>query len=312
MKSFLCESGRNQRRPALRSIGRGFSPLVTTKRFVTFSLMTAIATGSLAMGCSRAPESSDSSPTATGGAKISWAVENRTGQIILPLDSYLPTYRQSHEIDYAWQLLDRDCLARIGVTFPLVDRRSENPPVSRRYGVWAPSEVYRYAYSVPPDPPGARRQEELNRRAVPRREQEQLARCRRERPEYRQLSLSNLESQLVGRDVYHATIRGERGVALLQEWRTCLRRQGVDPLPGDEHVFQPLGDVATVTPRSISAAEVDVACKSEVALVERMAALEAEAQTAVIADKRAALDQQRAAVTRAVEVARQVVRSPGG
>jgi hypothetical protein len=237
---------------------------------VAFSALTACGT---ARPATVAPlTGADGQPVPVGAV-----VDERTGQIVLPLDALLPSPSQQHVIDYAADLVRARCLRAAGQLQPVVDRRDDPPTVSRRYGVWAASHVETYGYAPPPKPPGARRQEQLRHLPITPARKSVIQACRQDAA-LRRLALDNVGSQASALDIYDATLASPEGAAALRDWRVCLREQGVTDRPDPDNPFMPAGATLDPTPANIAIAKVDVACKMRTDLVRRLADLEARRQ----------------------------------
>ena len=248
---------------------------------------------------------SDGRPVPAGAV-----VDERTGQIVLPLDALLPSPSQQHVIDYAADLVRARCLRAAGQSQPVIDRRDEPPAVSRRYGIWVASRAETYGYAPPPKPPGARRQEQLRHAPLTPAFKRALEACRRDAA-LRRLALDNVGSQASALDIFDATLASPEGAAVLREWRACLREHGITDRADAGSPFIPAGTTLEPTPANIAIAKVDVACKVRTDLVRRLANLEARRQWEVVQQQPDAARRQVAALQAVLRNAAAVIDTEG-
>lgn len=218
-------------------------------------------------------------------------VDTRTGQIVLPLDRLMATEQQRYVVEHAVDLLLADCMREAGFTFVVVDRRSVVPPPSRRYGVWAASAVTTDGYIVPSADPATRRREQLNATPLPAAAQRRFDECVR-RPDVRAFAAHDMGVQLSVSDTYNAVLDSPEGSAVLQEWRACLRSHGVSDRPSVYGPFHPEGATLTRSEADRRIATIDVRCKVETDLVQRLADLEATRQWEMVQRDPAAAQRQ--------------------
>jgi hypothetical protein len=259
------------------------------------ALLTALTTLS---GCAAtAPRNLDADTGhATSTASSTVGIDRVTGQISLPLDQYGPSFMDWNLIDYADQLLMKSCLKERGFDWETVDRTSEKPPSSRRYGVWTESVARDFGYGLPPATPGQLGERALDSVELAPDITAALAQCRAD-PKFAGKLGTVPNFQVAGESSYVSAINSKAGQAAIQDWRTCLLSDGVSTSVKTDELWLPIGaDVSSFTAESRRVALLDVKCKDSVKLVERIAGLEAQSQELTIAANRDAFDRAEASL----------------
>jgi hypothetical protein len=263
----------------------------------------------LVAGCSAAAGSS----TQVVGERAVAVIDEKSGTIELPLDKYGITPREHRTVDYALDLLWRDCMRAKGLDFRVHDTRGIVEKPSRRYGIWRMDDAVRYGYQLPPDDPIVKQLQADNGLSFSPEYQSQLTTCQLT-PAAKALWPSengaNGQSAKQAFLSYGDVIDSEPGKKVVSDWQSCLRDQGLaQPEDGkwiSDNWFT--ADLET----QIRIASLDVGCKQRVRVMQRLGDLEASAQMAIVKAHEAELASVRSAFLKSVTAAEAVIHSHGG
>jgi hypothetical protein len=275
---------------------------ITNPRTEALALACAGVILSAAVSCS----TEDSVRARIGVAAV---VDRERKRIVLPMDRYSVSYRERRVIELAADLLLRDCMRRNGFDYVVIDRTDEPRPPERRYGVWLADDAAKLGYALPRPPAPTRRVERANRLPLRREEQAAIDHCTGS-PALRSIMLKEpLPGDLAAFRLYGRVLASDNAVAVLNEWRDCLRTAGIATTDDAGELFVPAAvrSPERRTPKNLAIAVHDARCKADVHLVERLAALEAQAQAHLIARHAAGLEAQRRNVVAVVRKARDVI-----
>lgn len=254
---------------------------------------------------------------APGGSKLAIparaVVDGASGVIRMPLDEFSLSPSDLAVVITANDLAMSRCMERAGQGryFPFVDRRNPPVEVDRRYGVWVRDVVAKYGYGVPPASERSRRLLELNRMTFPPEAERAYQACI---PEVKGLGLAfatppDDTSAPLGQQ---SAVDSKEAVAIEDQWRACLVQRGV-AVPPDRRRSRwlPAGVVQMPLVQQITVGLVDVECKAQVGLVQRLADLEAAEQVRYIQAHESALLAQRQDAATVLATARRYL-SDGG
>lgn len=238
-------------------------------------------------------------------------LDRDTGTITLPLDAYAMSRDEAILIEMANDQLMDDCLQHYGLRNPLlrVDRRQAVRYADRRYGVWTDAEV-RYGYELPPNPLGDTISGLLSQQS--QQWSDVQAKCYTESDPLPLLTLSAagaLDSVIaVGArgaiEAYVYAAGTPEWKQARKDWWDCMSSNGLTPRTG---ATQWGPEIPASQEAALRAANIDVACKREVDLVQRLANLEARYQAAFVSENQAALVAQRNKVEEVLNRAREIV-----
>ncbi len=239
-------------------------------------------------------------------------LDPQSGTITLPLDAFFMSDDERRLIETANDQLMDNCLQRYGFQNPLLglDRRLGVVGFAdRRYGVWS-DEVLRYGYDIPPSPVG----DQITAALIAQSKEwgDAEAKCYTESDPLPILTSGAVDAPdtviaLGARGVTEAYVYAAstpEWKQARQDWWACLSREGLTPRTGPTE-WTP--DIPTDAEAALRVANIDMACKTEVNLVQRLADLEARYQAAFAADNQAALVAQRGKVEEVLEQAGEIV-----
>mgnify|MGYP000465740875 CR=1 FL=1 len=263
--------------------------------------MAALAASVLGAGCDE-HDRGVSTEADRGSDRPAVALKQRTGQIILPLDRFSASHRERGVIEYAGELLIADCMGRAGHGYRVIDRRTERPEPSRRYGPWHRGSILRHGYRAV-DTPLAQRFQANKMAPRPIGEQRALASCSRRA---RRISLPDpLPGDLAAFSTHSSALESQRAKRAIQAWHSCLKDSGIIP-PGSADPWTPRSALHG-SERQIVTALADLRCKSRVRLVTRLAHAEAAIQSRWIAANHETLREQQDRIAAAVSAAELVI-----
>ena len=237
-----------------------------------------------------------------------YRIDESTGQLTLPLDKFSANFAQLQTLDYATQVLDRQCLARVGVDLPLVDLRSEKPGVSRLYGMWLERQINSYGYKLEPESRTvAERLRVGSSVARSPRQVEALQACREQNPAYKELAEIGGNISIPVANAYDRVLKSPQGQAVIMAWRSCLTSNGVAVDPEPRNLWLPTGLPVRDDAEAKRIGLTDVACKRKVKLVETLLSLEADAQERIVNANRPALEAKAANLKRILKRADAII-----
>lgn len=234
-----------------------------------------------------------------GSLEPDWSINEKSGAISLPLDAYGLSYGEGRQLDYVRELALGECLRAAGYQFDPIDRRSEPPPRSRRYGVWSVESAAARGYLPPPKTRGELQQEAASRELASWRGERLIALqgCSATADAFN--VVQPLSSDTAARALHHEVLSSDMGKSVVAEWRRCLTKAGVEM--DEESMWISVRFSIHLTRDHVADAVKDARCKIRTRLVERLAGLEAKLQRNFIADHSPALRDQRSKVEAALE-----------
>jgi hypothetical protein len=215
----------------------------------------------------------------------------------VPLDDYQLSRLDLQTIEYAEDLLTRDCMRELGmdwIMLPPPSSQDPDPLNRRRYGLIEPEVATRFGYHLPPSPPELTARELVwaqrdrlpfaQRRAAYGDDGQGGCRAqarnhlRKDMPDFDQSRLYDFSAE-----AFKASLEEPQVVRVFGNWSACMKAKGFhysDPL-------KPFGDAAWAQSRrpsaqEIVAAETDVSCKQQTDLVLVWSGVEERIQLDVI------------------------------
>lgn len=263
-------------------------PLLVAVMFLTISVSTAACGADVEGGDQGVPLSS---------VDASADVDPEAGTVVLPVERFLMTRAETHLVDTASQTVFDQCVRDHGyevVSTPVVlDSEGD-----RRYGTWLVQEAELYGFAPPSVgrgagepgtvpvrprdsdghpifPPGDVRNADLD----------VILECH-EAPEVLRFVTHSIEPAFdYGAEIgplMDEALGSSEGKQVFADWEACLEEHGLER-DESESPYSIRGATMDVTEQNIAMALVDVQCKTDVELVQRLADLEAELQAPVVA-----------------------------
>jgi len=219
----------------------------------------------------------------------------------VPLDEYKLSRLDLQTIEYAEDLLTRDCMRDLGMDWKMLPSPSNQDPDPlnrRRYGLIEPEIATRFGYHLPPLSPELTARESVwaQRDRLPPAERraaygddgqggcraEARGQLRKDIPDIDQSRLYDFSAE-----AFRASLQDPGVVKVFGNWSACMKVAGFrysDP-------FEPFGDAAWAKSRrpstqEIVVAEADVRCKQETDLVSVWSGVEERIQLDVIRSHR--------------------------
>lgn len=226
-------------------------------------------------------------------------VDRTTGAIELPLDHYGISFEEERTLEFAAELSLRRCAQQEGVRYRAIDRRAEDPPPSRLYGVWHMPSARQFGYSRIDTRLSARFQQQKMRQWSER-ESRVLESCTIG------IGALTVPRPLLSEQAAFAfggqALKTPEALAALDDWAGCLQKAGL-PRPSSSEPLRP----RNVEGASIAIAIADVRCKRRTDLVERLAMTEAEVQARWMTEHLFELRIQRQSIRSAVATAQSII-----
>ncbi|MEU3985946.1 hypothetical protein AB0F77_38800 [Streptomyces sp. NPDC026672] len=243
-------------------------------------------------------------------------------ELILPFDAYGLSVFQIHTVEYAQDLLIRDCMRAQGLSWNLLPPPAEaaaEPPNRRRYGVLEAEVAARYGYHLPPPAQAMNRREAVwkERRGLPsyvRRAaygEEGGGGC------WKKAQESLLQGAEFDTSRYNAYVSEAFDEALddpevtaaTRKWSACMRARGfeqADPLSvtGDPSWRKS----SRPSPQEIATARADVRCKESTGLISVWRQVDTRIQRKIIRSHEKDFRAFAESKARWLEAARQAVR----
>ncbi|MDG4858158.1 hypothetical protein P8605_08335 [Streptomyces sp. T-3] len=282
------------------------------------ALFLALAATGCAAGAATPPP--EKKPTAP-------AVSKEAAELTLPFDTYRLDSTSRRTIEAAEEVLLRDCMRRRGMRWTLLPRTKgrPDPPNRRRYGVIEADVTRSFGYRPPPEPPAEARHTAL------RDERDKGLPSKVFRAAYGsdglggcwKLAGAELREGIPGSDesrfddldeeAYEASQRDDKVVEAVRTWRGCMRDAGFDY----DHPLKAASDprwrkTDQASPREIETAATDVRCKRRSRLVAVWSAAEGRLQRAAIDRHAGYFRDRKAADSRLLAAAREVLDAPAG
>ncbi|MEV2277465.1 hypothetical protein AB0I72_17960 [Nocardiopsis sp. NPDC049922] len=222
----------------------------------------------------------------------------QTRSLVLPFDDHTLSPFEMQMIDYAEDLVIRDCMRDHGMDWeilPVPEEEGTDPPHRRRYGVIEPEVAERYGYVAPVGSEDDRARAEVweSRETLP---QEEYLRafgdddgggCHGQARERVTDGVPDMDHNLLNSYIatgFDASREAPEVVDAFADWSTCMAARGFDyetPVDtGDDARWADREDEPL--PEEIEVATADVACKDEASVVEIWWSAEAEAQRGLI------------------------------
>jgi hypothetical protein len=215
----------------------------------------------------------------------------------VPFDEYKLSRLDLQTIEYAEDLLTRNCMRELGLDWqllPLPSSQDPDPLNRRRYGLIEPKIATSFGYHLPPSPPELTVRESVwaQRDRLPPAQRRAAygddgqSGCRAEARDHLRKDIPDLDqSRLNGfsAEAFRASLKDPRVVKVFGDWSACMEAKGFhysDPLT-------PFGDAAWAksgrpSAQEIVVAEADVRCKQEIKLVSVWSGVEEKIQLDVI------------------------------
>lgn len=242
-------------------------------------------------------------------------------ELSVPFDRYNFSPADIMILEAAEDLLIRDCMRRRGMEWevlPPAVADDVEPPNRRRYGVVEAEVADLYGFRVPPDRPSVARRfaaREARTRRLPTAAREaaygKTGSCLGEARDHLERGTPQVDEALFNRLITETFERSQQDPAVervFQAWSACMREHGLryaDPLAAvaDERWT---GDGAP-TREEIRAAQVDVRCKAETALISVWSAVEKRIQDGTVRAHAAEFQALRTAKDQQLAAARRVL-----
>lgn len=212
----------------------------------------------------------------------------------VPYDDYALSTLDMQTIEYAEDLLIRDCMGGRGLKWEMLPppaRQDPNPLNRRRYGLIEPELATRYGYHLPPQVPelAARDAVWARRDRLPRAERHAAygadgqGGCTAQARGQLRKDIPNFNDQYRLNDFatvdFDASQKDPEVVGVFDRWRTCMATAGFDYASPFAAFDDPAwGESSRPSKREIAVAEADVRCKQETRLVETWATAEERIQ----------------------------------
>lgn len=246
-----------------------------------------------AVGCAAEPLTADQKNVPEVGAEVR--------ALRVPLDEYKLSRLDLQTIEYAEDLLTRDCMRELGMDWKMLPPPSHQDPDPlnrRRYGLIEPEIATRFGYHLPPLSPELTARESVwaQRDRLPPAERRAAygddgqGGCRAEARDHLRKDIPDLDQSRLydfSAEAFRASLADPEVVQVFGNWSACMKAEGFrysDPL-------EPFGDAAWAKSRRPSAqeivvAEADVRCKQETDLVSVWSGVEERIQLDVIRSHR--------------------------
>jgi len=267
----------------------------------------------------QAPEFADLT-VITGAAKLDPVMES----ITLPVDQYGMTVLESHVIDYAGLLLQKECMAEQGVDFLVVKpfNSFDDPPggnfeggatPNHTWGLWSVDTASKWGYE---DPPNELREALLAANGAPMAATDGAVadKCFKNVVDTSGIGVAELlgdDTTITYRAQFHTfpedTPEGKKAYG---DWVSCLEKKGLSP--ARDNPFIPAGALEMSKEDQISTALTDAKCKQETNMIQRLADIEAAYQEVFIDKNEAALVAWRKEIQAMVDDAEETIRAREG
>jgi hypothetical protein len=268
----------------------------------------------------------------SGEPELGDVVQNPSaGEIVLPLDGYLPSGNDATSLESSRSILVAECVADQGYDYPVLPRPPWVSQNLRRYGLVDEARAAQYGFGNPPD--NEQTKALLEAQADSTLPQNVFVACiTAARKELGTLKVELDDSSFVyelSNETWDDSEADSRVQEAFDEWKTCMQEAGYPdaglPLEfstawitrrapstpsagGDETVEPP----ATPADGEIAAAIADVRCKQEVNLAGIWWAVETAYQNRVIEENSERMRDIDARLDVAIENAAEVLATGGG
>lgn len=216
----------------------------------------------------------------------------------VPFDDYTLSTLDMQTIEYAEDLLIRDCMRGRGLEWEMLPppaSQDPNPLNRRRYGLIEPELATRYGYHLPPQVPELTARDEVweRRDRLPRAERDAAygddgqGGCTAQARGHLRKDIPNFNDQYRLNDFatadFAASQKDPEVVRVYDSWRTCMATAGFEYANPFAAFDDPAwGESSRPSKRELAVAKADVRCKREVRLVETWAAAEERIQLETI------------------------------
>jgi hypothetical protein len=219
----------------------------------------------------------------------------------VPFDEYELSRVELQTVEYAEDLLTRDCMRRLGMDWKMLPPpviQDPDPLNRRRYGLIEPEIATRFGYHLPPSPPELTARESVwaQRDRLPPAQRraaygdDNKGGCRAEARGHLRKDIPDIDQSRLydfSVEAFKASLADPEVVNVFGNWSACMRVQGFrysDPL-------SPFGDAAWMessrpSAQEIVVAEADVRCKQETELVSVWSGVEKRIHLDVIRSHR--------------------------
>jgi len=248
-------------------------------------------------GCTAEPLTADQEAVAEVGEEV------RT--LHVPFDEYKLSRLDLQTIEYAEDLLTRDCMRELGMDWEMLpppSSQDSDPLNRRRYGLIEPEIATRFGYHLSPPSPELMARESVwaHRDRLPLAERRAAygddgqGGCRAQARHHLRKDIPDLDQSRLydfSAEAFDASMEDPEAVDVFGRWGACMKAEGFrysDPLA-------PPGDPAWVESRrpsapEIAVAEADVRCKQETGLVSAWSSVEERIQRDVLRSHREDFD----------------------
>ncbi|MER6091172.1 hypothetical protein [Streptomyces bluensis] len=286
------------------------SALVATAAVLMVGSFMAVAVVSTASGPQRSAKAADVPPG------------REARELILPFDAYGLSTFQIHTVEYAQDLLIRDCMRAQGLGWdplPPPAEAAAEPPNRRRYGVLEAEVAARYGYHLPPPTQAMNRREAVwkERRDLPshvRRAaygEEGGSGCWKKAQEslLQGAEFDTSQYNAYVSEAFDEALDDPEVTAAIRKWSACMRARGfeqADPLSvtGDPSWRKS----SRPSPQEIATARADVRCKESTGLISVWRQVDTRIQRKIIRSHEKDFRAFAESKTRWLETARQAVR----
>lgn len=270
-----------------------------------------------AVGCTAGPLTADQKNVPQVGSEVR--------VLHVPLDEYKLSRLDLQTIEYAEDLLTRDCMRDAGMDWKMLPPPSNQDPDPlnrRRYGLIEPKIAALFGYHLPPLPPELRAREAVwarRNRLLPAERRAAYGDdgeggCRAQARDRLRKGIPNInQSRLYdfSADAFRVSLKDPEVVNVFRSWSACMKDgfRYSDPL-------KPFGDALWAKSKrpsvqEIAVAEADVRCKQETNLVAIWSGVEERIQLDVIRSHSEDFDGFIRVKTAELEAARRTLKELG-
>lgn len=270
-----------------------------------------IAAGAALTGCS-SESNYDAVELQTNIATLDPATES----IQFPTTPYAFSLAEARTVNYATDLLIRECVRGEGLDVDVIDRRElgDEGGADASMGLWSMDRASKWGYSEPPPTPLMQELLDMNAGFDDGKIQGAWTFCM---------------TKIDGQDRFDvASVTGENDLTTrgrseswdeartqpewdeaLGEWQACIEKAGLKAAP--DAVGQVVDATQMSQEQQIRAAVADVTCKEDTDLIQRLADIRASYEQEFVTQNQAALDEQRKTLDAMIADARTVVSEHG-
>ncbi|KAB7739567.1 hypothetical protein GA707_20180 [Nostocoides sp. F2B08] len=284
-------------------------------------LLAVVLAGSMLSSCSGGSDApdGDGGRTSVGdsGPALPAYIDEETGTVALPADQFRLSEAELDDVVSAGNVALIQCVENAGINTAEIPRRViPDNDVSRMYGLWRMSDAQQFGYVINESPEKLaaleRNAEEVQ---ISEAEMSERRRCAGT-PEVSRFHKVSADGVWDGEfsSASEKVQAGAEWAAVISDWVGCLARAGIQV---DSEDLAPAGvdweavQRGEVTENDVRLAVADVTCKNEVSFIKRLTAMEAAAQSPIIARHRDELLAERARLDAMLVEARAVLAAAG-